>query len=72
MVISPKYATSMALEEISSTSERLYYLLQTLTEFHEKMEPAQRVSLTLSAWHLADDIHTWMNAEEERREKQHH
>lgn len=68
-VTSQKYAASMALEEVSSTSERLYYLLQTLNEFHEKMEPTQRLSLTLQAWHFADDIYTWMRAEEKRREK---
>lgn len=64
-----KKVSTVTFEEISVTSERLTYLLQTISENFFKMEEKQRFSLIEIAWILSGDIDNWMNAEEVRREQ---
>lgn len=61
--------STVTFEEISVTSERLTYLLQTISENFFKMEEKQRFNLIEIAWILSGDIDNWMNAEEVRREQ---
>ncbi|WGE30493.1 hypothetical protein PHA77_07790 [Edwardsiella tarda] len=61
----------MALTEISVVAERLYYLLQTITENYYDLEDEQRFHLLEIAWEISGSITNWMDAEEARREKSH-
>lgn len=64
-----KQGSNMTLTEISVVTERLYYLLQTITENYYKLEDAQRFHLLEIAWEISGSLDNWMNAEEVRREK---
>ncbi|AUU93085.1 hypothetical protein C2U55_25150 [Enterobacteriaceae bacterium ENNIH3] len=54
----------MTLSEISITTERLYYLLQTISEQHYEMEDNQRFSLIEIAWEISGEINDRMNTRE--------
>lgn len=62
-----KQCSNMTLTEISVVTERLYYLLQTITENFYKLEDAQRFHLLEIAWEISGHLDNWMNAEEVRR-----
>jgi len=61
-----KKGSNMTITEASVVTERLYYLLQTITENHYKLEDAQRFCLLEIAWEISGQVNSWMNAEEER------
>lgn len=59
-------ASNMTLQEVSIVSERLFHLIQTVSENYYQLEDAQRFSLIEIAHDIAYEIELWMNAEEER------
>ncbi len=61
------HRSNMTLTEISVVTERLYYLLQTVTENYYGLENAQRFHLLEIAWEISGHLDNWMNAEEVRR-----
>ena len=61
------HRSNMTLTEISVVTERLYYLLQTVTENYYRLEDAQRFHLLEIAWEISGHVDNWMNAEEVRR-----
>ena len=61
-----KKMSHMTLQEISVVTERLYYLLQTISENHYEFEDGQRFSLIEIAWEMSGTINDWMNVQEER------
>lgn len=62
-----KKTSSMTLQEISVVTERLYYLLQTISENHYEFEDGQRFSLIEIAWEISGAINDWMNVQEGRK-----
>lgn len=62
-----KKCSNITLTEISIVSERLYHLLQTISEQHYEMEEGQRFSLIEIAWEMSGEINNWMNIQEGRK-----
>lgn len=62
-----KKASDWSIDEISISTEHLYYQLKTITENHSGMEEEQLFNMIEIAWNLSGDIAAWIKAEEIRR-----
>lgn len=62
-----KKAAEWSIEEISISSEQLYYQLKTIAENNSGMDTDQIFNLIEIAWNLSGDIGAWIKAEEKRQ-----
>lgn len=58
-----KNGSNMTMTEASIATERLHYLLQTITENHSELEDAQLFSLLEIAWDISGQINGWIKTE---------